>query len=109
MSRGVAGRDEVFGDFVIATALLDRVLHHAVVVQIEGAIYHLRHHADLVPSISAPKLSSTGEAVPSIASAALKETGGNPGNRADQNDRCERAEIEPHAPHRLAGEDAADA
>ena len=40
---------EVFGDPVVATALLDRLLHHAVVVQIEGASYRLRGHADLIP------------------------------------------------------------
>ena len=36
-------------DPVVATALLDRLLHHAVVVQIEGASYRLRAHADLIP------------------------------------------------------------
>jgi len=35
---------EVFNDTVVATALLDRLLHHAVVVQIEGASYR----ADLI-------------------------------------------------------------
>ena len=40
---------EVFGDPVVATALLDRLLHHAVVIQIEGASYRLRAHADLIP------------------------------------------------------------
>jgi hypothetical protein len=40
---------EVFGDPVVATALLDRLLHHAVVVQIEGSSYRLRQHAALVP------------------------------------------------------------
>lgn len=39
----------MFGDPVVATALLDRLLHHAVVIQIEGASYRLRQHADLVP------------------------------------------------------------
>ena len=34
---------------VVATALLDRLLHHAVVFQIEGSSYRLRQHADLVP------------------------------------------------------------
>jgi DNA replication protein DnaC len=29
----------MFGDAVVATALLDRLLHHAVVVQIEGSSY----------------------------------------------------------------------
>ena len=39
----------MFGDPVVATALLDRLLHHAVVVQIEGSSYRLRQHAELVP------------------------------------------------------------
>src|SRR5262249_61125876 len=39
----------VFGDPVVATALLDRLLHHAVVIQIEGSSYRLRQHADLMP------------------------------------------------------------
>lgn len=30
-------------------ALHDRLLHHAVVIQIEGASYRMRQHADLVP------------------------------------------------------------
>ncbi len=48
-NRGFAEWAEVFGDPVVATALLDRLLHHAVVVQIEGASYRLREHADLIP------------------------------------------------------------
>jgi DNA replication protein DnaC len=48
-NRGFAEWGEVFGDQVVATALLDRLLHHAVVVQIEGASYRLRQHADLIP------------------------------------------------------------
>jgi DNA replication protein DnaC len=48
-NRGFAEWGEVFGDTVVATALLDRLLHHAVVVQIEGASYRLRQHADLIP------------------------------------------------------------
>ncbi|HVM85072.1 MAG TPA: IS21-like element helper ATPase IstB [Candidatus Binatia bacterium] len=46
---GFAEWGDVFGDPVVATALLDRLLHHAVVVQIEGASYRLRQHADSVP------------------------------------------------------------
>ena len=46
----VVERDgDVFGDTVVASALLDRLLHHAVVVQIEGASYRLRRHAELMP------------------------------------------------------------
>jgi hypothetical protein len=48
-NRGFAEWGEVFGDPVVATALLDRLLHHAVVVQIEGSSYRLREHAALVP------------------------------------------------------------
>ena len=48
-NRGFAEWGQVFGDPVVATALLDRLLHHAVVVQIEGASYRLRQHAELVP------------------------------------------------------------
>lgn len=38
-NRGFAEWGAVFGDPVVATALLDRLLHHAVVVHIEGASY----------------------------------------------------------------------
>ena len=48
-NRGFAEWGDVFGDPVVATALLDRLLHHAVVIQIEGASYRLRAHADLIP------------------------------------------------------------
>jgi DNA replication protein DnaC len=48
-NRGFAEWGEVFGDSVVATALLDRLLHHAIVIQIEGSSYRLRQHADLVP------------------------------------------------------------
>ena len=48
-NRGFAEWGEVFGDPVVATALLDRLLHHATVVQIEGHSYRMRQHADLVP------------------------------------------------------------
>ena len=48
-NRGFAEWGEVFDDPVVTTALLDRLLHHAVVIQIEGSSYRLRQHADLVP------------------------------------------------------------
>jgi|SRR5215469_5263216 len=49
---------EVFGDSVVAAALLDRLLHHAIVVQIEGSSYRLREHADLLPEHLRNRLSS---------------------------------------------------
>ncbi len=48
-NRGFAEWGDLFGDPVVATALLDRLLHHAIVIQIEGSSYRLRQHADLVP------------------------------------------------------------
>lgn len=48
-NRGVAEWGDVFGDAMVATALLDRLLHYAVVVQIEGASYRLRGHTDRIP------------------------------------------------------------
>nr|WP_287330100.1 ATP-binding protein [Mesorhizobium sp.] len=48
-NRGFAESGDVFGGPVVATALLDTLLHHAVVVQIEGSKYRLRQHAELMP------------------------------------------------------------
>ena len=48
-NRGFAEWGELFGDPVVATALLDRLLHHAVVIHIEGASYRLREPTDLIP------------------------------------------------------------
>ena len=64
-NRGFSEWGEVFGDPVVATALLDRLLHHAVVVHIEGASYRLRQHADLIPEALRPKpLASHASEVP---------------------------------------------
>ena len=40
----------IFGDPVVATALLDRLLHHAIVTQIEFASYRLKTHSELIQS-----------------------------------------------------------
>jgi DNA replication protein DnaC len=48
-NRGFKHWGEIFGDNVVAAALLDRLLHHAVVIQIDGNSYRLREHAALVP------------------------------------------------------------
>ena len=39
---------EEFGDRVIATAILDRLLHHEVTFNIRGNSYRLKEQADLV-------------------------------------------------------------
>ena len=48
-NRGFKGWGTIFDDNVVAAALLDRLLHHAIVVEIEGHSYRLREHANLVP------------------------------------------------------------
>ena len=48
-NRGFKEWGEIFGDNVIAAALLDRLLHRATVIEIAGHSYRLREHADLVP------------------------------------------------------------
>jgi hypothetical protein len=63
-NRGFAEWGEVFGDPVVATALLDRLLHHAVVVQIEGSSSRLRQHADLLAQPRHPGHGTTTEPTP---------------------------------------------
>ena len=41
-NRGFAEWGEVFGDAVVATAILDRLLHHSTVITIRGDSYRLR-------------------------------------------------------------------
>ena len=48
-NRGFGEWADIFGDAVVATALLDRLLHHAIVIPIEGNSYRLREHADRLP------------------------------------------------------------
>ena len=47
-NRSFAESGDVFGDPVFTSALLDRLLHHAIVIQIEGASFRLREHDDLI-------------------------------------------------------------
>ncbi len=58
-NRGFGEWGELFGDMVVAAALLDRLLHHAIVVEISGSSYRLREHAKLVPdSLRLPPISA---------------------------------------------------
>lgn len=41
-NRSVVEWDTVFGDAVVATAILDRMLHHSHVITIRGDSYRLR-------------------------------------------------------------------
>jgi DNA replication protein DnaC len=63
-NRGFAEWGEVFGGPVVASALLDRLLHHAIVVRIEGASYRLRRHADLLPETATARLIPQPDPIP---------------------------------------------
>lgn len=65
-NRGFKDWGEIFGDNVVATALLDRLLHHAIVIEIEGNSYRLREHAGLIPD------SLKGYPIPQLASSGRK-------------------------------------
>ena len=59
-SKGFAGWGELLGDSVIATAILDRLLHHSHVINIRGESYRLRdkRQAGLMTSQRLPNTSS---------------------------------------------------
>jgi hypothetical protein len=60
-NRSVAEWGGVFGDAVVATAILDRLLHHSHVLTIRGDSYRLRtkRHAGLVNQTSATPATAT--------------------------------------------------
>ena len=43
-NRGVAGWGDIFADTTIAAAMLDRLLHRSVVININGDSYRMRTH-----------------------------------------------------------------
>jgi DNA replication protein DnaC len=43
-NRGIAAWGEIFDDHTVAAAILDRLLHHATVLQIDGDSYRMRNH-----------------------------------------------------------------
>nr|NIN10276.1 ATP-binding protein [Gemmatimonadales bacterium]NIN49067.1 ATP-binding protein [Gemmatimonadales bacterium]NIP06531.1 ATP-binding protein [Gemmatimonadales bacterium]NIS63749.1 ATP-binding protein [Gemmatimonadales bacterium] len=45
---------EIFGDEVMAAALIDRLLHHCHIVNIRGNSYRMRHHTDLWQALHTP-------------------------------------------------------
>ncbi|MGQ0767228.1 MAG: IS21-like element helper ATPase IstB, partial [Gemmatimonadota bacterium] len=46
-NKGFDAWGEVFGDDVMAAALIDRVVHHCHIVNIRGNSYRMRHHTEL--------------------------------------------------------------
>jgi DNA replication protein DnaC len=50
-NKGFEEWGEVFGDDVMASALIDRLVHHCHIVNVRGNSYRLRKHADLWHSL----------------------------------------------------------
>ena len=48
-NRGFGEWGKMIDDPVVATELLDRLLHHTVEIHIERSSFRLREHADLMP------------------------------------------------------------
>ena len=58
-NKSVTEWPELFGDHAIATAILDRLLHHAYVLAIKGNSYRLRERALAALDNSAPEPNTT--------------------------------------------------
>ena len=70
-NRAVSEWGDVFGDPVVATAILDRLLHHSHVLTIRGESYRLREkrRAGLLGTAGAPAAPSTSSPAPTSARA----------------------------------------
>ena len=51
-NKGFEDWGEVFGDDVMASALIDRLVHHCHIVNIRGNSFRMRRHADLQQLLS---------------------------------------------------------
>ena len=52
-NRGIAEWGEIFEDSTVAVAILDRLLHHATVLQIDGESYRMRGHRAKIAQLRA--------------------------------------------------------
>jgi hypothetical protein len=53
-NKGFEEWGDVFGDDVMAAALIDRLVHHCHLVTIRGNSYRMRHHTELWQAVHAP-------------------------------------------------------
>lgn len=51
-NKGFEEWGEIFGDEVMAAALIDRLLHHCHIVSIRGNSYRMRHHTELYRALT---------------------------------------------------------
>lgn len=54
-NKGFEAWGEIFGDDVMAAALIDRLVHHCHIVNIRGNSYRMRHHTDLRSALHPPE------------------------------------------------------
>jgi DNA replication protein DnaC len=54
-NKSFAEWGEIFGDEVMAAALIDRLVHHCHIVNIRGNSYRMRHHQDLHRALGTPR------------------------------------------------------
>ena len=50
-NRGIADWGHIFEDTTVATAVLDRLLHHASVLSVTGDSYRMRRHRDAIAAL----------------------------------------------------------
>ena len=53
-NRGLPDWGEIFGDTVVAAAILDRLMHDAIVFNIKGSSWRLREHQALTTAVTDP-------------------------------------------------------
>jgi DNA replication protein DnaC len=58
-NRGIASWGEIFEDTTVAAAILDRLLHHATVLQIDGDSYRMRGHRARLQQLRAGLIAGT--------------------------------------------------
>jgi DNA replication protein DnaC len=54
-NKGFEEWGEIFGDDVMAAALIDRLVHHCHIVTIRGNSYRMRQHTDLWHALHTPR------------------------------------------------------
>ncbi len=52
-NRGIASWGEIFDDTTVAAAILDRLLHHGIVLAINGPSYRMRRHQERLETLRA--------------------------------------------------------
>jgi DNA replication protein DnaC len=58
-NRGLASYGEILGDIAVAAAMLDRLPHRSVVLNLNGDSYRLRNHHARTDTLQAPVTADT--------------------------------------------------